>query len=93
MPSLGADMEFCTLVDWRIKPGDAVKRGDVVALVETEKGVIEVEIFENGVVESLIVQPGQKVPVGAPLALIRGNGAAAELQPSTERPLQAKTGV
>ena len=49
MPSLGADMQFGTIVDWRVKPGDAVKRGDVVALVETEKGVIEVEIFENGV--------------------------------------------
>ena len=82
MPSLGADMEFGTLVDWRVKPGDAVKRGDVVALVETEKGVIEVEIFENGVIDSLIVQPGQKVPVGATLALVRGDGVAAEVRPT-----------
>src|SRR3970040_3032259 len=74
MPSLGADMEFGTLVDWRVKPGDAVKRGDVVALVETEKGVIEVEIFENGVIESLVVSPGQKVPVGATLATLSGDG-------------------
>ena len=74
MPSLGADMEFGTLVDWRVKPGDVVKRGDVVALVETEKGVIEVEIFENGMIESLVVQPGQKVPVGAPLATLSGDG-------------------
>ena len=81
MPSLGADMEFGTLVDWRVKPGDAVKRGDVVALVETEKGVIEVEIFETGVIDSLVVQPGQKVPVGAPLAIVRSNGKAAEVQP------------
>ncbi len=81
MPSLGADMEFGTLVDWRVKPGDAVKRGDVVALVETEKGVIEVEIFETGVIDSLIVQPGQKVPVGATLALVRSDGKTAEVQP------------
>ncbi len=74
MPSLGADMQFGTIVDWRVKPGDAVKRGDVVALVETEKGVIEVEIFENGVIESLVVQPGQKVPVGATLATLSGDG-------------------
>jgi pyruvate dehydrogenase E2 component (dihydrolipoamide acetyltransferase) len=80
MPSLGADMEFGTLVDWRVKPGDTVHRGDVVALVETEKGVIEVEIFDSGVIESLIVQPGQKVPVGAALATLRkdGKGAAPE---------------
>jgi len=43
MPSLGADMQYGTVVEWRVKPGDAVKRGDVVALVETEKGVIEVK--------------------------------------------------
>jgi len=74
MPSLGADMQFGTLVGWRVKPGDAVKRGDVVALVETEKGVIEVEIFENGVIEALVVEPGQKVPVGATLATLSGDG-------------------
>lgn len=72
MPSLGADMEAGTLVDWRIRPGDHVKRGDIVALVETEKGVIEIEIFEEGIVEALLVQPGEKVPVGTPLAMIRG---------------------
>jgi pyruvate dehydrogenase E2 component (dihydrolipoamide acetyltransferase) len=81
MPSLGADMEFGTLVDWRVKEGDAVKRGDVVALVETEKGVIEVEIFESGVVESLVVRPGEKVPVGTTLALVRGDGKGAPAQP------------
>lgn len=81
MPSLGADMESGILVDWRIKPGDTVKRGDVVALVETEKGVIEVEIFEGGVVESLVVQPGQRVPVGATLATIRTDGRPAEARP------------
>jgi pyruvate dehydrogenase E2 component (dihydrolipoamide acetyltransferase) len=81
MPSLGADMEFGTLVDWRVKEGDAVKRGDVVALVETENGVIEVEIFESGVVESLVVRPGEKVPVGTTLALVRGDGKGAPAQP------------
>ena len=80
MPSLGADMESGILVDWHVKPGDAVKRGDVVALVETEKGVIEVEIFESGVVESLVVQPGQKVPVGATLAILHSDGKGAEAQ-------------
>ena len=81
MPSLGADMEFGTLVDWRVKPGDAVKRGDVVALVETEKGVIEVEIFDSGVIDSLVVQPGQKVPVGTTLAIVSSNGIGAAIQP------------
>lgn len=74
MPSLGADMEAGTLVEWHIKPGDAVKRGQVVAVVETQKGAIEVEIWEDGVVERLVVQPGAKVPVGEVLAVLRGGG-------------------
>ena len=82
MPSLGADMQFGTVVDWRVKPGDTVKRGDVVALVETEKGVIEVEIFETGVIESLVVQPGQKVPVGATLAILSADGKKIEAPPA-----------
>ena len=74
MPSLGSDMEAGTLVAWKRAPGDAVKRGDVIAEVETEKGIIEVEVFEDGVVEELLITPGTKVPVGTPLARLRGAG-------------------
>jgi pyruvate dehydrogenase E2 component (dihydrolipoamide acetyltransferase) len=77
MPSLGADMEAGTLVEWLRKPGDPVKRGDIVAVVETQKGAIEIEIFEDGMIDRLLVEPGRKVPVGAPLALIRRPGEAA----------------
>ncbi|HYL30769.1 MAG TPA: biotin/lipoyl-containing protein, partial [Gemmatimonadales bacterium] len=77
MPSLGAEMEKGTLVEWRVKPGDAVTRGQIVAVVETDKGTIEVEIFEDGVVDSLLVEPGTKVPVGTPLAIVRGKGEPA----------------
>jgi pyruvate/2-oxoglutarate dehydrogenase complex dihydrolipoamide acyltransferase (E2) component len=75
MPSLGADMEAGTLVEWLKQPGDRVKRGDVVAVVETQKGAIEVDIFEDGVIERWLVEPGTTVPVGTALALI-GNGEA-----------------
>jgi pyruvate dehydrogenase E2 component (dihydrolipoamide acetyltransferase) len=80
MPSLGADMESGTVVEWRVGPGDRVARGDVVALVETEKGLVEVEIFEAGVVESLLVEPGAKVPVGTVLAMIRSDLATAPVE-------------
>ena len=50
MPSLGADMEAGTLVSWNVKPGSAVKRGQVVAVVETQKGAIDVEIWQDGTV-------------------------------------------
>ena len=62
MPSLGADMEAGTLVEWMIKPGDEVKRGDVVAVVETQKGAIEIETFEAGTVRELTADLGQKLP-------------------------------
>lgn len=74
MPSLGADMEAGTLVEWLVKPGSAVKRGDIVAVVETQKGAIEIEVFDEGVVEKFLVEPGATVPVGTPLAMIRGKG-------------------
>ncbi|ANX03593.1 dihydrolipoamide acetyltransferase family protein [Immundisolibacter cernigliae] len=74
MPSLGSDMESGKLVEWRIKPGDRVRRGDIVAVVETQKGAIDVEIFDSGVVESLLVEPGSEVPVGTVLATVRSDG-------------------
>ncbi|MGZ4187367.1 MAG: dihydrolipoamide acetyltransferase family protein [Solirubrobacteraceae bacterium] len=78
MPSLGADMEAGTLLDWYVKPGDAVKRGDIVALVDTSKAEIEVEIFEDGVIDELLVPEGARVPVGTVLATVRPVGAEAE---------------
>lgn len=93
MPSLGAEMEKGTLVEWRVKPGDAVTRGQIVAVVETDKGTIEVEIFEDGVVDSLLVEPGTKVPVGTPLAIVRGKGepAAAAAAPPPAVPEAGRT--
>lgn len=75
MPILGADMEAGTLVAWRIRPGDHVRRGEIVAEVETEKGLIDIEIFVSGVIERILVQPGEKVPVGTVLAVIQDEGA------------------
>jgi pyruvate dehydrogenase E2 component (dihydrolipoamide acetyltransferase) len=85
MPSLGADMEAGTLVEWLKKPGDAVKRGDVVAVVETQKGAIEIEIFEAGVLDRVLVQPGEQVPVGTPLATLRTEGPAQAQEPAVPR--------
>ncbi len=70
MPSLGADMEAGTLLEWYVKPGATVKRGDIVALVDTSKAEIEVEIFEDGVIDELVVPVGVRVPVGTVLATL-----------------------
>ena len=76
MPSLGADMEAGTLIEWLKSPGDAVSSGDLIAVVETQKGAIEIEVFEDGILEEYLVEIGKKVPVGTPLAIIRAKGEA-----------------
>ncbi len=85
MPALGADMESGTLAHWLVKEGDAVERGDIVAEVETQKGVIDVEYFGSGVVQRLLVGEGSHVPVGAPLAIIAAPGEVATT-PTSARP-------
>jgi len=77
MPSLGADMEKGTLVEWLVAPGTAVKKGDVIAVIETQKGLFEVEVYEDGILGSPLVQPGTEVPVGTVLAVITGAGEKA----------------
>ncbi len=86
MPSLGADMSAGTLVAWHKKPGDPVTKGDVIAEVDTDKAVIEIEAFTTGVFEKVLVQTGTKVPVGTPLALIREEGRPAAAPPKPETP-------
>jgi pyruvate dehydrogenase E2 component (dihydrolipoamide acetyltransferase) len=78
LPSLGADMDEGKLLTWKVKPGDKVKRGDVVAVVDTSKAAVDVEIWEEGTVHELIVRPGTTVPVGAALALLLAPGETPE---------------
>jgi pyruvate dehydrogenase E2 component (dihydrolipoamide acetyltransferase) len=82
MPALGADMESGVLVEWLVAPGQPVKRGQVVAVVETQKGAVEVEIWQAGVVDALVVQPGTRVPVGEVLATLRDGEAVAPAAPA-----------
>jgi pyruvate dehydrogenase E2 component (dihydrolipoamide acetyltransferase) len=77
MPSLGADMVSGTLLEWKVAVGDRVSRGDVVGLIETEKATMELESFVEGEIESLLVEPGTKVPVGTPLVRVRTTGERA----------------
>ena len=83
MPSLGADMTEGTVLEWLVKPGDTVRRGDRIAVVDTVKAAIDVESFEEGEVERLLVEPGATVPVGAPMAVLRAPGAVPPQRPVT----------
>ena len=77
MPTLGSDMTEGTLVEWKKKVGDRVAKGEIIAEVDTEKAAIEIESFHTGIIEQLLVKPGETVPVGTIMAIIREEGAHA----------------
>ena len=68
MPSLGADMEEGTLIQWQVKVGDTVTAGDIIAVIETNKGAIDMEVFDSGVISKLCLEPVVTVPVGTVMA-------------------------
>ena len=72
LPSMGADMDQGKLLEWKVKPGDAVKRGQVIAVVDTSKAAVEIEIWQDGVVSELLTKPGETVPVGTVMARLNG---------------------
>ncbi|MFP3915427.1 MAG: biotin/lipoyl-containing protein, partial [Actinomycetota bacterium] len=83
LPSLGADMDRARLDSWLVKPGDTVHKGQIIAEVETEKAVLEVECWHDGVIEELLVEPGPEwLPVGTVLARIRPLDDSAVVEPA-----------
>ncbi|MEQ8232009.1 MAG: E3 binding domain-containing protein, partial [Gammaproteobacteria bacterium] len=86
LPSLGADMESARVVEWLVDEGDVVKSGDLVVVLETDKGAIDVEIFEDGVIERYVAPLDVELPVGTVLAIVRGadaTGAGVAAPPPT----------
>lgn len=77
LPSLGADMDHATLAQWLKKPGDAVHRGEAIAVVETDKGLIDIESFDDATVTELVVAPGTRMTVGTVMARLSAERAAA----------------
>lgn len=80
MPALGADMETGKVVQWLVQPGARVRPGDVVAVVETHKGAIDVEIFLDGVIDRL-ASLNEPLPVGAVLARVLDEGEVGDAVP------------
>lgn len=78
LPSLGAEMDEGTLLEWKVKPGDIVHKGDVVAIVDTSKSAIDVEIWQEGTVYELVVDLHQKMPVGTVMARLLEPGETPE---------------
>lgn len=88
LPSLGADMDEGTLLEWKIKPGDTIKPGQVIAVVDTAKAAIDVECWHETTVLQLLVDVGTKIPVGTPMALLLepGEDPHSARRTSTEAP-------
>ncbi|WEG09401.1 dihydrolipoamide acetyltransferase family protein [Microbacterium horticulturae] len=76
MPRLSDTMTEGAIAQWLKSEGDTVKRGDVIAEIETDKAVMDLEAYEGGVLEKILVQPGENVAIGAPIAVI-GDGSGA----------------
>ncbi|TPE46224.1 dihydrolipoamide acetyltransferase family protein [Pontibacter mangrovi] len=91
MPSLGADMESGFLREWRVKPGDKIRKGDIIAEVETQKGIVEIEVFDEGVIGELLVGADEQVPVGRSMATILTEAEAAGKTPEPAKAVTEKT--
>src|SRR6266571_3636355 len=91
MPRLSDTMEEGTIARWLKKPGDEIKKGDILAEIETDKATMDLEAYEAGTLQQILVKEGETVPIGQAVALI-GSGAAAQAaaQPA---PATAKTGA
>ncbi|MGR5130741.1 dihydrolipoamide acetyltransferase family protein [Vibrio alfacsensis] len=91
MPALGADMRDGTLLEWLIKPGDNIEKGDIIAVIETSKGAIDMESYHNGTISELLVEPEIKLPVGSVMARMESNSPTSEAldESALTSPIQA----
>lgn len=86
LPSLGADMDDGTLLEWKVSPGQQVHKGDVVAVVDTTKAAVDVECWDEGQVHELLTQPGEKIAVGTVMARLLAPGEQAPAVVPAELP-------
>ncbi|MDG2474812.1 MAG: pyruvate dehydrogenase complex E1 component subunit beta [Paracoccaceae bacterium] len=74
MPALSPTMEEGNLSKWLVKEGDAVKSGDIIAEIETDKAVMEFEAVEDGLIKKLLVEDGtQNIKINTPIAIVQLN--------------------
>jgi pyruvate dehydrogenase E2 component (dihydrolipoamide acetyltransferase) len=92
MPRLSDTMEEGTLATWLKQPGDQVHRGDVLAEIETDKATMELESFEEGLLERILVQEGETVPIGQPIAIV-GSGDGATTAPAAPSPAETASRI
>lgn len=77
MPKLSDTMTEGTVVKWHKQVGDSVEIGDILAEIETDKATMEMEAFDDGVLTEILVQVGEKAPIGGTLAILNGDSGRA----------------
>lgn len=95
MPRLSDTMQEGTIARWLKKPGDEIKKGDVLAEIETDKATMDLEAYEAGTLHQILAQEGETVPIGQVVALI-GTGAVAQnvvAGPAPVQPAAVATGA
>jgi pyruvate dehydrogenase E2 component (dihydrolipoamide acetyltransferase) len=78
MPALSSTMTEGKIVSWQKSPGDKVKKGEIVVVVESDKADMDVETFYEGFIATIIVQAGESAPVGSAIALVAETEAEIE---------------
>ena len=76
MPKLSDTMTEGTLIKWHKKVGDSVEIGEILAEIETDKATMEMEAFDDGVITEILIQEGDKAPIGGILAVLNGDSEA-----------------
>ncbi|MES2474483.1 MAG: dihydrolipoamide acetyltransferase family protein [Verrucomicrobiota bacterium] len=94
MPKLSDTMTEGTLIKWHKKVGDQVEIGDILAEVETDKATMEMEAFDDGVITEILINEGDKAPIGSILAVLDGDSAGAAPAPAAtaEKPVESAQG-
>ncbi|HNP72306.1 MAG TPA: E3 binding domain-containing protein, partial [Kouleothrix sp.] len=81
MPRLSDTMSEGSVGRWLKKPGDRIENGDIIAEIETDKATMELQSFESGTLQKILVEEGKVVPIGQVIALIGEGAAPAEAAP------------
>lgn len=90
MPRLSDTMSEGTVGRWLKKPGDQISTGEIIAEIETDKATMELESFENGTLQKILIPEGQTVPIGEVIAIIGDGAASAEPAPAPTTPAAAQ---
>jgi 2-oxoisovalerate dehydrogenase E2 component (dihydrolipoyl transacylase) len=87
LPDVGEGLTEAEIVSWKVKVGDTIKVNDVIVEIETAKSLVELPSPYGGIVDGLLVDEGQTVPVGTPIIAVRSGsaGAATPAEPAVEQ--------